>query len=766
MALFRNYSDANTTAKIGDIIAAYINDSRKSFFWDSVGWWINVSPLGFLHASDGMCYGMALSSASNFNRRADSTTGWGVSTGDFNAVEWKTAIDNHWDSDASEAKTPYRPYSVDNIYAEYGANDYQALEKIMYYHVAQPYLDQKTYWVGKDEGTCAPYETDLNSYIYPTLFILKNGEVAPLSIFFDDDSGHTILVTQIINTDKMIKLVTYDNNKPSVYSTWAFEKKNGRYSFSNIEYLSNKKIYYYLKDGTFNALKKVCYLTEEPLHSFKTIESKKSVASRAAQDNNTTESVDYQFPNHIEVYLVGGTFKGVKTADGKDIALYPLPANLDKDTAYRSEQNVFRNKVFLPANQQYRISIKKNTGFPIFKAFVTVPNDNGTVELLTYTNIVPSEQSDGYATIFVGKNNTKKSIMRCSASPISPDSDNVYQWKLSPASSMQAVVLDSGVSLAWSNPKNNPNYLETVIVRKENSIPKTVTDGTEVYRGTDESFLDDTITKGKAYYYAAFALDKDSNAAEPSWVYVDTYRYTLYGYVKDQNGNGISGAVVTLYTGAKSKIIGTTSTNKNGLFAFNELLDGNYILDFSQAFYKFDNSEVNVAISEKSKEVDVTAQGIPALFMDIPQNVTEGDTVKIVWSGKHTNGSEKVTVKLFYNNKWTTIASDIPLSQGSYNWKIGVPKENKTTGNNETGKIRVELSGNPSVGAEKDIVITAATTNGTTTNSSGSSGGGGCTIGGSNYTDFSFPLFLLLSVLYLFKKSKQDIKTKTTGAQH
>ena len=33
------------------------------------------------------------------------------------------------------------------------------------------------------------------------------------------------------------------------------------------------------------------------------------------------------------------------------------------------------------------------------------------------------------------------------------------------------------------------------------------------------------------------------------------------------------------------------------------------------------------------------------------------------------------------------------------------------------------------------------------------SGGGGCTIGGSNYDDFSFPLFLLLSMLYLFKKT-------------
>ncbi len=34
-------------------------------------------------------------------------------------------------------------------------------------------------------------------------------------------------------------------------------------------------------------------------------------------------------------------------------------------------------------------------------------------------------------------------------------------------------------------------------------------------------------------------------------------------------------------------------------------------------------------------------------------------------------------------------------------------------------------------------------------------GGGGCTIGTSNDIDFSLPLFLLLSLFYLFKRNKQ-----------
>ncbi len=63
-----------------------------------------------------------------------------------------------------------------------------------------------------------------------------------------------------------------------------------------------------------------------------------------------------------------------------------------------------------------------------------------------------------------------------------------------------------------------PDYLETVIVRKDNAFPASPTDGTEVYRGTAETCTDASSVAGQLYYYTAFAFDDRNNwsAPEPS----------------------------------------------------------------------------------------------------------------------------------------------------------------------------------------------------------------------------------------------------------
>ncbi len=61
-----------------------------------------------------------------------------------------------------------------------------------------------------------------------------------------------------------------------------------------------------------------------------------------------------------------------------------------------------------------------------------------------------------------------------------------------------------------------PDYLETVIVRKDNSFPQSVTDGTEIYRGTAEQCTDPNVSTSQIYYYAAFASDDRGNWSVPS----------------------------------------------------------------------------------------------------------------------------------------------------------------------------------------------------------------------------------------------------------
>ena len=56
-----------------------------------------------------------------------------------------------------------------------------------------------------------------------------------------------------------------------------------------------------------------------------------------------------------------------------------------------------------------------------------------------------------------------------------------------------------------------PDFLETIIVRKENGFSASVSDGIEVYRGKAEEFTDTQADISKTYYYAAFASDDRGN---------------------------------------------------------------------------------------------------------------------------------------------------------------------------------------------------------------------------------------------------------------
>ena len=60
-----------------------------------------------------------------------------------------------------------------------------------------------------------------------------------------------------------------------------------------------------------------------------------------------------------------------------------------------------------------------------------------------------------------------------------------------------------------------PDYAQTVIVRKDTGFPSSYTDGTEVYRGTEETCVDGSAIAGQVYYYAAFAADDRNNWSAP-----------------------------------------------------------------------------------------------------------------------------------------------------------------------------------------------------------------------------------------------------------
>lgn len=64
-----------------------------------------------------------------------------------------------------------------------------------------------------------------------------------------------------------------------------------------------------------------------------------------------------------------------------------------------------------------------------------------------------------------------------------------------------------GVLLNWNNP-SDADFARVKILRKTGSYSTTSTDGTQVYIGSGESFIDTSATAGTVYYYSAWATDE------------------------------------------------------------------------------------------------------------------------------------------------------------------------------------------------------------------------------------------------------------------
>ena len=75
---------------------------------------------------------------------------------------------------------------------------------------------------------------------------------------------------------------------------------------------------------------------------------------------------------------------------------------------------------------------------------------------------------------------------------------------------------DSQISLSWTNPISDVDFVGVKIVRKTGGYPTSVTDGTLIYTvfidtGIASSFTDIGLTNGITYYYKAFTYDRRLN---------------------------------------------------------------------------------------------------------------------------------------------------------------------------------------------------------------------------------------------------------------
>lgn len=157
---------------------------------------------------------------------------------------------------------------------------------------------------------------------------------------------------------------------------------------------------------------------------------------------------------------------------------------------------------------------------------------------LTVSNDV---DTDGCYTIIFGGDKVSKSIPWSKtkdfyARQFTYNSKKQYQTMLegalasvivegAPAQVTDLVVSGSGgtATLTWVNPVDDPVYAETVVVQKVGSAPSDITDGTEIYRGTDQTCTATGLEQSTDYYFAVYTVSGIGVYKQP--VVSDVYRY-------------------------------------------------------------------------------------------------------------------------------------------------------------------------------------------------------------------------------------------------
>lgn len=96
---------------------------------------------------------------------------------------------------------------------------------------------------------------------------------------------------------------------------------------------------------------------------------------------------------------------------------------------------------------------------------------------------------------------------------------------IGPAQVTNFQVTGSGSSpvLSWVNPTDDPLYKETVVVQKVGSAPTSITDGTEIYRGTGTTVTASNLVRLEEYYWAVFTVDEGGSYRTP--VVSEMYSY-------------------------------------------------------------------------------------------------------------------------------------------------------------------------------------------------------------------------------------------------
>lgn len=108
-----------------------------------------------------------------------------------------------------------------------------------------------------------------------------------------------------------------------------------------------------------------------------------------------------------------------------------------------------------------------------------------------------------------------------------------------PANVTDFQISGSGASpvLSWVNPIDDELYQETVVIQKQGSEPTDITDGTEIYRGTDETCTATGLEQSTDYYFAIYTVSSLGIYKRPV---VKSYRFDFPDKPSDDDYTEIS----------------------------------------------------------------------------------------------------------------------------------------------------------------------------------------------------------------------------------
>ncbi len=601
--------DQNDFANAMNTLERYLGNT--SALWSAIGWRSNDRS----QPPAGVCAGMALSSAANFNHRGDLSY-WGDPC-DYGAAlqgcyfkspqenSWNDAIVSRSGQLAAGKPNANRPFANPDILSstaglvEPGSGALQwsieAAKKITYYH----FVDPENFELGNAAAAFKPAGRHSFS-ASQVVRTLRAGKVMPLILQQGNiwAEGHDVVLVQFIqwvaSGKANWKLVIYNGNQPLnndfVHAPFAeiwwdpYHESSSKRLCSTFRLTGSGewdkcwecKIKGLIYPDLGGDSQYIYSLANKDNRSVNSAEVKSHAGEPGPLGSDATYNGVIE-PGYIEVLLVGASSFRVSDLAGSlavDPVLYGQP---DGSTViYRKDANSFLTTLLLPSKtgKVWRVSAAKDQLMSRLRVFINTPRDNGTVDAIAYPELQGSYTDATSVEFFAGKDNQDFEIRRTSGSSttrVAPTYVRTFSVAVDAVSGLMATVTNGEVTLSWKNP-SHPRFAKVRVLRKYGSSSQNESDGTVLAEGKTGSVKDKPASQ--TAFYSVFVFD-DIGAKESRFLSVDITRFCISGRVVDSvTGLPVSGAEI-LVSDAAGLLMNSTSS-ADGTYSVCNLLPGNY----------------------------------------------------------------------------------------------------------------------------------------------------------------------------------------------